>query len=386
MHIFYISATTGNAAVQSNLWGDNCVAALRGLGAKVTEFQGDLTETFKYLDTRNREHVKYIAKNRPVLSAEIVRQVKAAHADDPVDVFFGGLYDACISTEAVQEIKALGIVTVNFYLNASYQLHLVETISPVYDWCLTVERFRMDDYRALGARPEYCQMAANPAVYRHYDGPYEFDVAFVGQRYGQRPEYIAAIADAGCDVHVWGPLWIPEPPIPEPTPKRIARRLLKLFTASGVDAVKRRVGLAPAVVAADPIAASARVHVGPPLSDDDMIRLYSRAKINLGFGGCGETHLDGTKICQVKLRDFEVPMSGGFYLVEHCNELAEFYEFGREVETFSSCDELVDKAKYYLAHDNEREKIRIAGYERCQRDHTWENRFRDAFRGMGLAI
>ena len=46
----------------------------------------------------------------------------------------------------------------------------------------------------MGARPLYCQEAANPDIYKPYDVPQEFDVAFVGQAYGDRPGYIRSLA------------------------------------------------------------------------------------------------------------------------------------------------------------------------------------------------
>ncbi|HEY3331664.1 MAG TPA: glycosyltransferase [Capsulimonadaceae bacterium] len=384
MRIFYISDKTPNPAFQSNLWRANLLCSLEKMGFDIEEFEGDLSETFRNLDTRNSEHLKFIARNRPVLGKEILNQVRAAHEREPIDLFFSYLYDACLSPNIVEEIKALGIKTANFYCNASYQLHLVENISPHYDWCLMVERFRIDDYKAIGANPLYFQMAANPDVYHRLDTAYKYDVTFVGQRYGDRPHHIQALVDNGLDVRVWGMNWLSAPPVPEPFARRVVRRAGKLFTADGVDAIKRRLGLAVPSATADDIVSHLSALVGGPIADEEMIKLYSESKINIGFAGCGETFKGSEKIYQVKLRDFEIPMSGGFYLVEHCDELGEFYDLEKEVVTFRSPQELADKASYYLAHEGEREAIRNAGYERCRRDHTWENRFRTAFAEMGL--
>ena len=113
--------------------------------------------------------------------------------------------------------------------------------------------------------------------------------------------------------------------------------------------------------------------------------MYSRSKINLGFSSCGNTHETGERILQVRLRDFEVPMSGGFYIVEYMEELEEFFSIGKEIVCYTDEEDLADKIKYYLEHDDERERIRKAGYERCLRDHSWHKRFQMAFKEMGLA-
>jgi spore maturation protein CgeB len=124
--------------------------------------------------------------------------------------------------------------------------------------------------------------------------------------------------------------------------------------------------------------------VGGVLDDLQMIQMYSRSKINLGFSACGDPQGMQQRILQIRLRDFEVPMSRGFYLVEYMEELEEFFRLGEEVVCYRNAGDLVEKIKYYLRHDGERERIRQAGYERCRRDHTWHRRFQTAFRAMGL--
>jgi len=123
--------------------------------------------------------------------------------------------------------------------------------------------------------------------------------------------------------------------------------------------------------------------VGSVLSDKEMIQMYSRSKINIGFSSCGNTHKDN-RILQVRLRDFEVPMSCGFYMVEYMKELEEFFDIGKEIVCYQNKEDLVNKIKYYLKHENERKKISNAGYQRCLKEHTWHKRFTSAFKQMQL--
>ena len=69
------------------------------------------------------------------------------------------------------------------------------------------EKFRLENYRAIGARPIYCQEGANPNIYKPHNVPVEFEVTFVGQAYGERPDYIRHLLDRGVDVRVWGYGW-----------------------------------------------------------------------------------------------------------------------------------------------------------------------------------
>ena len=45
---------------------------------------------------------------------------------------------------------------------------------------------------------------------------------------------------------------------------------------------------------------------------------------------------------------------------------------------------MIDKIKYYLEHNEEREAIARAGYERTLREHTYEKRFNEIFKTIGL--
>lgn len=384
MRIFYAADTSPNASFASNMWRNNLCLPLIDLGHDVVEFAYDLRETFLHVDTSDSAQKTFIKRNRPKVTADLLQQVRLAHAEKAIDLFFSYFYDACILPEAIEEIRAMGIKTVNWYCNGSYQLHLVREISPHYDWCLVPEKFRLKDYEAMGAHPIYCQEAANPNIYKRYDLPQEFDVTFIGQAYGERPSYIDFLVRQGIDVRVWGYGW----QAPSQTGggeavgivERLSRAGRKLLSPGGRAVIRRDIlrSLNVGVQAGLP------EHVlGGLLSDEEMIRMYSRSKINLGFSVCGSTHETEERILQVRLRDFEIPMSGGFYMVEYMEELEEFYEIGKEIVCYTGPEDLVRKIKYYLANDAERETIRRAGYERCKRDHSWQQRFEMAFRKMG---
>jgi spore maturation protein CgeB len=364
MRIFYASASSPNPHVASNLWRNNLYQSLVEMGHEVIEFDYDMDGSFQRLFVpANPETLESLARIRTELSDALLRQITAAHKSRAIDLFFSYFYDACVEPEVIDSINSLGIVTVNWYCNGSYQLDLVRQISPRYSWCLVPERNRLQDYLAMGARPIYCQEAANPNIYKPANVPMDLDVTFVGQAYGERPAYIRHLKDQGIDIRVWGPGWeyLVAPPSRNPL-----RPLINLLKKPDCD-TKLPEGIA-----------------GGLLSDRQLVETYSRSRINLGFSTCGETHLTGERISQVRLRDFEVPMSGGFYLAEYMEELAEFYEIGREIACHHGMEDIAGKVKYYLAHDSERERIRIAGRERCLRDHTWRRRFEMAFDQMGI--
>ncbi|MFN2126353.1 MAG: glycosyltransferase [Anaerolineales bacterium] len=326
-------------------------------------------------------------------------QIIEAHKEKPIDMFFSYFYSACARPEAIRAIADLGIVTVNWYCNASYQFHLIEELAPAYDYCLVPEKYRLDDYLRIGANPIYSQEAANPNIYRPHNIPRDFNVTFVGQKYGERESYIRYLLDQNVDIHVWGLGWSnPEESLlsmDNSSQKRhnnlrswrVSKGFRKFFkrTKSLTNSIKKN----SLKEIHTPVTNIGRIdkyadRFHPPLPDEELIRIYSRSNISLGFSTVGNTHLQDSPIKQIRLRDFEAPMSGAFYMVEYMEDLEEFFIPGKEIVCYHDEQDLTDKIKYYLAHNREREGIRQAGYKRAISEHTWQLRFTNAFRIMGL--
>jgi hypothetical protein len=129
-------------------------------------------------------------------------------------------------------------------------------------------------------------------------------------------------------------------------------------------------------------ARTARIH---GVADDARVPgLLRHAAVMLGVnqrrGWIGDRH----GIADSRLRDFEAPLSGAFYLVQSFSDLPLFYRLGVEVETWSSLAELKTKVRYFMEHPEEARKIAAAGQERARRDHTWDARLRDLLHVLGL--
>ncbi|WP_025699813.1 CgeB family protein, partial [Paenibacillus durus] len=73
-------------------------------------------------------------------------------------------------------------------------------------------------------------------------------------------------------------------------------------------------------------------------------------------------------------RTFEIAASGTLQLSDVRDDLASFYNPGEEIVTFSTPQEMIDKIRYYLTHEEERQAIVLKGLERTLRDHTYPKR------------
>ncbi|GAB7081849.1 glycosyltransferase family protein [Megalodesulfovibrio paquesii] len=77
------------------------------------------------------------------------------------------------------------------------------------------------------------------------------------------------------------------------------------------------------------------------------------------------------------MRLFEATGLGTCLLTEHYDNLHELFVPGKEIVTYASEKEMVDKLRHYLAHEEERQEIAAAGLARCQRDHSMAARIQE---------
>jgi len=279
---------------------------------------------------------KWHKNNKKKMNIVLVEKVKKWIKQYEIDVIFTYISGEIIYPSTIKAIASLGIPVINMSLNDKEAFvgkirggmaMGMRDICKYFHLCWTSTKDSLIKYVVEGASPFYLPEGANPEKHRPYIVGQDVDVSFVGQCYGDRPVIIEKLRNLGIHVEAFGVGW-----------------------------------------------------PNGPLAFEEMVKLYSRSKINLGFG-----KVDGLRdVFCLKGRDFEVPMSGGFYLTAFNEELVDFFEDGREIVTYKSFDDLVLKIKYYLEHDYEREVIRQRGHLRAKNDHTWEKRFEKIFSIIGI--
>jgi hypothetical protein len=317
----------------------------------------------------------------------LLERFRAARVAEGLDLFFGYFYSSVVYPETIDLIRASGVPTVNFSCNNVHQFDLVREIAPRFDVCVVPELAARADFEAVGAKPLRIQLAANPRVYRPFPEPRTYDVTFIGQRYADRAEYLSHLHEHGVAVRAWGAGWQRRKQL-DLAHLKAALALVEDERFDGLRRLARRrispsaADVHPPVPPADNVETSA--FGGPRLLQKDLVKMFSQSRISLGFATAGESHRSEKRLMHLRLREFEAPMSGALYLTEHQPELAEYFEPGTEVLTYTDRDDLLDKARYYLGHQEQAERIRRAGLERAWRDHTWQQRFKQLFQALGL--
>jgi len=117
-----------------------------------------------------------------------------------------------------------------------------------------------------------------------------------------------------------------------------------------------------------------RVHPGIR-SLDEMPKVFNLSKINLNI-----TMRPIEK--GLPLRCFDILGCGGFLMTNYQEELEDMFVIGEDLECYSGLDELIDKCRYYLSHEDERSAIARRGYEKVCAAHTHIHRMNQMLKNL----
>lgn len=197
---------------------------------------------------------------------------------------------------------------------------------PEYDVYFTTKTYGVTELKTLGARrADFIGNSYDPSTHRPLAPSAEQrkqlggSVGFIGQWERDRSASLCRLAGAGVPVRVWGLDWH------------------KCQSQSDLLRLERR-----------------------PLWGNDYALALCSFDINLCFLRKSNRDLQTT-------RTMEIPACGAFMLAERTDEHLALFEEGKEAEFFASDAELIDKAKYYIAHPAQRRVIAEAGRQRCLR-------------------
>jgi spore maturation protein CgeB len=309
----------------------------QGFSYEHSNFYGclrDLGHDIHYFDFLSLEHeLGREAMNRSLL--EVAKKFRP-------QLMFSCLFEENFHFQTIRQISDSGdTITLNWFSDDHWRFDTFSSRwAPAFNFVATTSTSALPKYEAIGYKNVLkTQWACNHFEYRPLNFPLDTEVSFVGMAHGIRPQLVASLRSAGIKIITRGKGW-PEGRI----------------------------------------------------NQEEMIRLFNRSRINLNFSNASRKPsllkrlFKGAKaqLQQIKGRNFEIPGCGGFLLTDATENLAEYYTLGKEVVVYESMKDLIDKTRYYLAHEKERAAIAKAGYERTIREHTYEIRFRDLFTRMGL--
>lgn len=361
------------------------VRGWRMSGAEVTVEHYGTTMGRGWDAAGEREHRERNARWRETASA--------LAAGGGLDLVFLVAFDDVLESATLRHFRSLGAKLVLYHTDMLTQWYKVLRISRLVDLmcCGSLDHARFFERRGVpllhigfAALPPAAEELAAPV--QRYDG-----VLYAGSPWPYRQRVLDEIARAGLPLRIHGHSWQRTGGWPR-TPGRwrkmahdlrryLAPRLQEEGLALAAELGRRLVRRGgPAIRHALPAGVVAGAYRA-----EQFVPLVRGAAVNLGFT---QMPLDPDREYprMLRLREFEIPMTGAFYLTQSCPELGLYYDVGREIAVWDTARDVVERCRYYLAHPQERADIAQAGRRRALANHTWLHRFAALAARVGMRL
>lgn len=109
---------------------------------------------------------------------------------------------------------------------------------------------------------------------------------------------------------------------------------------------------------------------GPVDYYSEMPMVFKQSRINLNFSRRGLKS-------GIPLRAFDIMGSGGFLLSSFQADFLDHFVPGEDFIYYESKEDLVQKATYYLSHEEERREIARSGHDKVAAEHTYRHRVKE---------
>jgi spore maturation protein CgeB len=275
-----------------------------------------------------------------------------------------------LRAETIEELRKLGARTVHFTPDPYFSLdwkrtRLMDEAMRTFDALVYCKSYEREQYEGIGKPTVYMPLGYCDEVHRPLaseDARWSCAVGFLGGWEPRRESMLHAVATAGIDLKIWGGYWefLRDG---QWTP----RRHIILRQLAGKDGFQFH---------RDELLS--RAHQGGEVYAHDYARALTGSRIGIGF-------LRKVWPDQHTTRTFEIPACGSLLLADRTEEHQQFFEEGKEAEFFSSCEELLDKLKFYCSNESARKCVADGGYKRCKEGgYSYVCRLSGALQRLGL--
>lgn len=331
----------------------------------------------------------------------LLKKIKILDQDRGIDVFFATAIDSTLIPSAIDEIRQMGIYTINLSCDDLSHPYRVKKVCSRFDINWSTVRENENLLKKYGANTMIMPWAANPHIFRPQNVDEQGHVGFIGAPYGARARHLAELVLKSIPTVIYGnspSVLYSSTKINHPLIRAISgvgeswERLFKsMLFKSGrtciLGSLKRSL-IETFSTPPEKKVNEDQFQYQPSPSFENMGLSFNQMALSLGSIELSSTYTLKKPLLFIRLREFEAAMCGGIHLVNKFAELQEYFEEDKEMLFYNDSQELIDKAKFYLKSKQHklRQKIRIAARKRALADHTWLKRFEKIGSSAGLTF
>jgi len=290
-----------------------------------TKFNGEYG-AYSFGIFKRKKNIKYNQKRL----LDLLKQL-----NNKPDILLMQMWEWRIGAETLKKVKdiypSIKIINIGMDDRHSFWLYGFKKFGtagliPYIDLALTTSSECVEWYRKEGVPALFYPLASSNKIFYPMGIEKKYDVGFLGSKYGIRTKIIQRLKNKGINVKAYGTGW---------EEGRLPIEKTNLF--------------------------------------------YNQCKIVLGVG----TILGTSDFIAMKLRDFDVPMSGSVYITNYNPDLKKIYKENEEIIFYKNINECINKIEKLLKYPNKMEEIRGKTYRISSNKNTYKIRLKEILKKLG---
>lgn len=305
----------------------------------------------------------------------VISDIKSKLTKSKIDIFLCYLYPQQIDDSSIKTIQNLGIPCVNFFCDNIRDFTRVPNEFKIFDLIWVPELSAIPMYKKEHIKCIHLPMPMwinKKSIY--FKQEESESIIFIGSKCILRANLLYDAINLGLDMVIRGEGWeITSSTLSNKQPSRSFYKQVKnqfeTLSKGGIAALYQKIHrrLYPPF---DPPLEFFKKFVRPKPNFEDYNKLTRNSKICIGINRVDTLRNPLKKpLAYSRLRDIEAPMLGACYLTEWTEDIEAFYEIGKEIETYKSADELVQKVNWLSNDVQKRNSIRTFGQKRALNNH-----------------
>lgn len=290
------------------------------------------------------------------------------------DIFLSYLYPHQIDETAIADLKAMGVLCVNFFCDNVRLFNKAPKAFQIFDLNWVPEHKAVKMYK--DANLSFLNLPMPMWVeskFRTYDVMENTKISFVGSQDIQRQLLFEALHkhNPNRTFDIYGSGWLDNNQTAFPFETSKGRKIINQLTfvqKNGLYAYLNK--LRARFRKVNESSFLKEYYKGKP-DFENYIRITKESNITLGINRYPSFNYALKKPnTYSRLRDIEAPMLGACYLTEWTEGIENLYEIGKEIMTYTTIEDLDDKCERLLGDSKLRKHLRMAGQQRALSEHS----------------
>jgi len=258
------------------------------------------------------------------------------------DLIFFKLFKYEIYSNTLLKLKR-NFITVNWFGDDPWRFYsFAKYYAKKFTYVITTDKYSIDLYKGIGqSKVIRSQHGSFPSNNSFKEVNYKYNVSFIGTKSSYRDWFINKLRSKGISCTCFGKGW--ENGIVN------YKEMENIFRDSKIN-----------LNIDNSVNYDLRVNFNHPKNLVEVLKslIFKNRKIH----------------SQIKARNFEIPVYGGFQLTDYVPGIEDYFRIGEEILCYKDFEDALSLIQYFLLHNKEREKIKRNSVIKARKLHTYKSR------------